>query len=71
MKTAVEIELDAILSLEGGIAQDVEELERHWPSKRRGSRASKTINRLLDRVRVMIQCAADARKHLTDTQAPG
>lgn len=50
-----------IAAMRAGMEQDIEALERHWPEKKRGSRADRMYQSFKTRALTAIQIAEEAQ----------
>jgi hypothetical protein len=60
MKSKHEISLELIAGIEGGLEQDIAELERWWPKSKRGSNATRAFSSLISRARFAAKEAREA-----------
>jgi hypothetical protein len=65
MKTKSEIALDYISGLRAGVEQDIADLDKHWPKSKRGTRANRVFQSLINRVKAAIETAEESQ--YTDT----
>lgn len=59
MKTVHEVSLGIIANVRAGLEQDIETLERWWPTKKRGTNATRAFNSLIARARMMTEIAKE------------
>ena len=59
LKTKTELAFEHIAGLRGGVEQDLAELERWWPEARRGTRAGRAFQSLIERIESAIATAEE------------